>query len=185
MFSSSMCYIFPFSFLSARRKRSCFCGPCVCATQCRSRRMERRKLLGTKLMVLMGCSPSQRKKGASSHLLQMRLHWSKEPWGGTMICISYFLLCSIMVGALELTDVTFALFRYGFTFLGLESKNMKIKNRQNDVEEWVMVLDVKHHIIANMLLQYLHPWMFINLEWYIIGCMEVLNISIYYLTFQI
>lgn len=29
--------------------------------------------------------------------------------------------------------------RYGFTFLGLESKNMKIKNRQNDVEEYKLL----------------------------------------------
>lgn len=122
-------------FLSARRKRSCFCGPCACATRCRSRRTERRKLLGTKLMVLMGCFPSQRRKDVSSHLLLMRSHWSKEPWGGTMIGSFYFFLWPIMVGSLALTDITFILFRYGFTFLGLESKSMKIKNRQNDIEE--------------------------------------------------
>lgn len=49
--------------------------------------------------------------------------------------VSYFGLCLIIVGTLALNDITFALFRYGFTFLGLESKCMKIKNRQNDVEE--------------------------------------------------
>lgn len=36
---------------------------------------------------------------------------------------------------LALTAITSLLFRYGFTFLGLESKSMKIKNRENNIEE--------------------------------------------------
>lgn len=46
-----------------------------------------------------------------------------------------FLLVADNGGIAGITDITFILFRYGFTFLGLESKSMKIKNRQNDIEE--------------------------------------------------
>jgi len=56
-------------------------------------------------------------------------------WDHDMHFLFLLFFWLIMVGSLALTDITFILFRYGFTFLGLESKNMKIKNRQNNIEE--------------------------------------------------